>query len=140
MTKIKFLRRLSKVLFFTTVFILLYLFSRIPQTIVYAKPEIVESKYIETFIAEVTAYNSEVSQTDSDPFIAANGKNVFDGGIACPARYKFGTRIEIEGRVYECNDRMAKRYRGGNFVDIWMESKEDSKNWGRKTLEIKIIK
>ena len=86
----------------------------------------------------VTAYTSEEDQTDSDPFIMASGKMVYDGAIACPRYLEFGTRVEIDGRVYVCEDRMNKRYTDRH--DIWFADKQEAMNWGVRTLPVALLK
>lgn len=86
----------------------------------------------------VTMYSSEVGQTDDTPFITANGDTVGEGTIACPARLKFGTPVEIEGKMYHCNDRMNARYRQGNYFDIWSPETKEAIKWGRQTVEVTI--
>lgn len=89
---------------------------------------------------EVTKYSSEVGQTDDSPFITANGDHVGKGTIACPGNLAFGTKVEILGEKYTCNDRMNKRYRDGNYFDVWTEETSDAIEWGRQQQEIKIFK
>jgi len=95
---------------------------------------------VEILTAKVSAYNSTPGQTDESPFEMASGKTVFNGAIACPTRYKFGTKAMINGQIYICEDRMAARYRQGNYFDIWMLAPETAKAFGSQTLEITIIK
>jgi 3D (Asp-Asp-Asp) domain-containing protein len=94
----------------------------------------------DAILGEFTAYNSEVGQTDADPEIMASNKKVYAGAIACPTKYAFGTKIKVAGKTYTCEDRMAERYRDGEYFDIWMESGIAADNWGRQTLEYEIIK
>lgn len=89
--------------------------------------------------AEVSAYTSAVDETDDTPHITASGEITRHGIVACPSRFEFGTKIEIEGQIFECQDRMAGRYRSGNYFDVWVESKEVAYKWGRKNLNIKIL-
>ncbi len=89
-------------------------------------------------VAEVSAYTSSVDETDDTPHITASGSTTREGVLACPGRFKFGTKIEIDGKLYSCEDRMGKRYRDKMNFDVWMDSKEVAYQWGRKTLEIKI--
>lgn len=96
-------------------------------------------KTVETLHAEVSAYTSDVAETDEDPFTTANGDTVGEGTIACPSRYKFGTMIQIENRIYKCNDRMNIRYRETNHFDIWFENKKEALIFGRQKLTISII-
>jgi hypothetical protein len=66
--------------------------------------------YIETY---VTGYNTVRTQTDDDPCIAASGANICGrrDTIACPPLLPFGTTVEVRGRSYVCEDRMAARFR-----------------------------
>lgn len=88
--------------------------------------------------AEVTMYSSEVGQTDSTPFITANGDHVYDGGIACPTKYAFGTKVLINNKSYTCNDRMNERYQKSDYFDIWSASTEQAVAFGRKQITIKV--
>ena len=91
-------------------------------------------------IGEFSAYNAEVNQTDSSPTIMASGKKVYDGAIACPARYEFGTKIEIDGMgIYICEDRMNERYRYTNHFDLFMWNYDEAIKFGRKELSFNQI-
>jgi 3D (Asp-Asp-Asp) domain-containing protein len=87
-------------------------------------------------IAIVTAYNSEVKQTDSSPTVTASGKLVGKGVIACPRNLPFRTEVIILGQIYTCQDRMALK-NDGKF-DIWMSSRQEALKFGRQKLEVKI--
>lgn len=89
--------------------------------------------------AEVSAYTSDPGETDEDPLTMASGKKVYAGAAACPSRYPFGTRIEVEGSRYTCEDRMNARYRSGNYFDLWVETKAEAYQWGRRTIQVRII-
>jgi 3D (Asp-Asp-Asp) domain-containing protein len=88
--------------------------------------------------AKVSGYSSEKIQNDERPSRMASGRVVYAGAIACPTRYEFGTKIEIDGRVYTCEDRMGARFRGGNYFDIWFASTKEAEAYGLKVLEVKI--
>lgn len=98
--------------------------------------------WITEFEAEISAYNSEVAQTDDSPFIAANNRRVFYGGIASNA-LPCGTRVlipELFGdEVKIVNDRLNDRYdplrEGGLTInlDVWLERRSDALKLGRKT-------
>lgn len=97
--------------------------------------EIKPSKTIRIWIesqAEVSAYTSDVAETDNTPFTSASGKRVFAGMIANNC-LPFGTIVIIEDVEYIVLDRMNSRY-GCEHFDIWMESKEDAIEWGRKNI------
>ena len=87
-----------------------------------------------TKIVEVSAYTSDVTETDSTPFITASNQRVRDGIIANNC-LEFGSIVEIEGKEYEVQDRMNKRY-GCDYFDIWMSKKVDALEWGRRELAI----
>lgn len=112
-----------------------------PSTSVYERAvidEVAPTPLIDgvSILAEVTSYTSEPGQTDDTPLITASGTHVHDGTIACPRRYKFGTRVEIGGKFYTCEDRMSERF--PDRFDIWMESNDDAIAWGIRTVEITI--
>ena len=86
--------------------------------------------------AIVTAYNPTVEQCDSDPTIMASGKKVYENAIACPRYLDFGDIIEIDNKIYICEDRMAKK-NDGNF-DILMFSEEKARQWGKQIKDIGI--
>lgn len=120
----------------------LCILGNIPSTETYARAEeepTPQNVVVETFNAEVTAYTSTEEETDDTPFLTASGEAVGPGTIACPSRLKFGTIIQIEKRIFKCNDRMNIRYRHTNHFDIWVESKDEALAWGRKTVQVSII-
>lgn len=93
----------------------------------------------ETKTFEVSAYNTTIAQCDDNPCVAASGKNICGRNdiIACPAKYKFGTQMQILNKIYTCEDRMKND--GG--IDISFDKDiQSAKNWGKKTLAIKILK
>lgn len=79
----------------------------------------------------ITAYSSEVGQTDATPFTTASGTTVRRGVIAANF-LPIGTRVrlpELYGdEVFIVEDRMNARY--NKRVDIWMEETADAKNFG----------
>lgn len=94
--------------------------------------------------AEISAYNSKEEQTDSDPFIAANNRHVFPGGIATNI-LPCGTKVMIPDlfgdTVFTVNDRMNPRYhplhpeRVDELVlnfDVWLLEEQEAKIIGRK--------
>lgn len=91
--------------------------------------------------AILTGYSSEVIQTDDTPFHTANGEHVRWGGIACPRKYPFGTRVMAAGEIFECNDRMAYKNDWGEVerFDIWFPSRESAEAFGRTQQEIFLI-
>ena len=86
--------------------------------------------------AIVTAYTSSEDETDDTPHITASGERTRDGIVANNC-LKFGTVVEIDSRHYEVQDRLNKRY-GCERFDIWMESKGEAFEWGRRELSVAI--
>jgi len=88
----------------------------------------------------VTAYSSTPDQTDSSPFITANGSQVRDGIVACNF-LPFGTKVrfpEYSGdKVFTVEDRMAKK--NNEKMDIWMPSRSIALEFGVKRLAVEII-
>lgn len=89
--------------------------------------------------ATVTAYTSSPDETDDTPFITASGATTRRGIVACPSKYPFGTRLEIEGKEYDCQDRMNRRYRDDERFDVWVPTKSEARKWGKKELEITVL-
>lgn len=89
---------------------------------------------------EVSAYNSEVAQTDDSPFITAANTHVRDGIVATNI-LPFGTRIKIPAyygdKIFVVEDRMNRRYQ--NHMDIWMEHKSDALSFGRRSTIVEVI-
>jgi 3D (Asp-Asp-Asp) domain-containing protein len=56
--------------------------------------------------------------------------------IAAPRSVPFGTRVEIEGRVYIVEDRTAIRYDGR--WDVFMSTHRKAKEFGKKKIIVKI--
>lgn len=86
--------------------------------------------------ATVTAYTSSEDETDSTPFENASGTRPARGSVACPRELAFGTQVVIDGKTYRCDDRMHSKY--ADRYDIWVESKAEAFEWGRRTLAVVI--
>lgn len=91
----------------------------------------------ERVVAIVTAYTSSVDETDSRPFENASGTRPGPGSVACPVRYAFGTRVLIKGQEYTCDDRMHQRF--SDRFDVWMYSKAEAFEFGKKRVEVAVI-
>ncbi|MDO8435571.1 MAG: hypothetical protein Q7S89_02720 [bacterium] len=87
----------------------------------------------------VTAYSSTPDQTDSTPFITANGTRVRDGIIAANS-LPFGTRVRFPNidpeKIYVVHDRMHPRF--SQRADIWMASREEAIRFGAQYTTIEI--
>ena len=84
-----------------------------------------------------TAYTAIVSQTDSTPTITASAQKVREGVVANNC-LPFGTRIKVNNRIYEIQDRMNEKYRCDNF-DIFIWKHSEAIDFGRQTLKYEII-
>ncbi len=88
----------------------------------------------------VTAYASVPEETDDTPFITASNKHVKDGFLAANF-LPFGTKVTIPSlfgdKVFTVEDRMSRRKAG--FVDVWMPSVSDAKDFGIHKAQIVII-
>lgn len=85
---------------------------------------------------EFSAYTASVDETDASPHIMASGKKVYTGAIACPSRYQFGEKIEVQGLgIFTCEDRMNARYRESNHFDIYIPTKAEAFEFGRQALK-----
>lgn len=88
--------------------------------------------------AEISAYTASVDETDANPLIMASGKMVYIGAVACSRDIPLGTKLEIRGRgIYVCEDRMNARYT--NNIDIFMLTKQEAKQFGRKTMDYRVL-
>lgn len=87
-----------------------------------------------------TAYTSRPTETDSTPFITADGSRVRNGIVAANF-LKFGTKIRIPelygDKVFEVHDRMNARY--WHKVDIWMEDLKAARQHGVRRVTIEVV-
>jgi 3D (Asp-Asp-Asp) domain-containing protein len=98
-----------------------------------------------TVIAVLTAYNSDLGQTDNSPCITANGFDVCKHGVEDTVAvngFKMGTRVRFPDlfgeKVFVVRDRMNSRYSSGR-VDVWMLSKADAKTFGVKSAKMEVL-
>ena len=91
-------------------------------------------------LTTVTAYSSTPDQTDSSPFITANGKHVEDGIVACNF-LAFGTKVRFPDmygdKVFTVEDRMAVK--NNHKIDIWFSSRGEAKEFGVQSLKVEIL-
>ncbi len=93
-----------------------------------------------TIVAETTMYSSV--ETCEDKCIMANGQEAFIGAAACPREIPLNSLIQLENKTYKCADRTHLKYNGRYdlFAGYGEKSHELAINYGKKSLEIKIIK
>lgn len=91
--------------------------------------------------ATLTAYNSEVGQTDDTPFITASGDRV-EYGVIAANWLPFGTKVVIPelfgDDIFIVKDRMNKRFNDTNKIDIWLADKSEAIEFGVKNVEVTI--
>lgn len=102
--------------------------------------KVVKKEARKSMVMTVTAYSSEVGQTDSTPFITAFGTHVRDGIVATNCLPK-GTVVrfpDVYGdKEFVVEDRMNSRYY--YRMDIWMADTRDAIKFGAKTLKVEIL-
>lgn len=101
-------------------------------------------KVIKESTHTMTAYNSEIGQTDDSPCTTANGFNVCKHGVEDTIAANFlpmGTKVKIPDlygdRIFIVRDRMNKKH--PQRVDIWMKNHSDAMKFGVKVAKIQII-
>ncbi len=106
-----------------------------------AKATNVAIKAVKTIKVKVTAYSSNLDQTDSTPFITASGEYV-KNGIVANNMLPFGTKIKIPGlygnQIFTVEDRMSKN-KSDYHIDIWMPTQPLALDFGVKTAEIEVL-
>ncbi len=97
-----------------------------------------------TYTIPITAYTSEVGQTDETPCITASGLDVCqrnEENVVAANFLPLGTRVRIPelygNRVFYVEDRMNERYH--YKMDIWMKQKKDAKQFGVKYATIEVF-
>jgi 3D (Asp-Asp-Asp) domain-containing protein len=85
----------------------------------------------------LTAYSSSIDECQGDPCITANGFNLCrqkQKDTIATNRLPLGTKVQIPelygDKVFVVRDRMNSRYY--NRADIWMETKEEARQFGIK--------
>ena len=107
----------------------------------YAMPEYVhEEERGNTFIMEITAYTSCITECWGDPYITHSEDSVGIGIIAADlSLFPFGTRFIIpgynNGRPCIVKDSGSKIK--GYKLDLWMKTKEEARQWGRRKIKVK---
>lgn len=98
-----------------------------------------------TFKASVTKYSRKDSchNPKGEACLTASGEDTKEGRtVACPRSLKLGTKVLINGKTYTCLDRTAKwvEAKFGPTYDIFTEDHAAALRFGRKTLEVAILK
>ena len=91
-----------------------------------------------TYVAEVSAYTASDDECGKSDGITASGTHVQQGRtIAAPSWIPFGTKVIIGEHEYIVEDRGG--YISDNRLDIYMDSREEAVEFGRKELEVTVV-
>ena len=91
-----------------------------------------------TYVAEVSAYTATDDQCGKSDGITASGTHVQQGRtIAAPSWIPFGTKVIIGEHEYIVEDRGG--YISDNRLDIYMDSRDDAVEFGRKEIEVTVV-
>ena len=92
-----------------------------------------------TYVAEVSAYTASDDECGNHEGITASGTYVQQGRtIAAPSWIPFGTKVIIGGHEYLVEDR--GRYISDNRLDIYMNSRDDAMEFGRKEMDVTVVR
>ena len=102
--------------------------------------------YLKKLTMNVTAYTAGYESTGKTPShpaygITTSGTTVKEGRtVACPPNYPFGTKLFIPemNNTYICEDRGSAIK--NDKLDIYMKKVKDARTFGRRNLEVHIIK
>ena len=131
------------VYFIMVVPIIFLLLSLYPLTVLTLIPQHPCTKYLGTnpsfsYLVPTTAYSSTVDQTDSTPFITADGSTV-RWGIIATNFLPFNTCVQFPEMYGEqwfvVHDRKHERF--SESIDIWHPTREQAKTYGFKVLKTK---
>ena len=90
-------------------------------------------------IYKVTAYCSCAKCCGKTTGITASGTRATAGRtIAAPARFAFGTKLSLNGRVYTVEDRGGAI--SGNKIDLYVSSHAEALAWGVRYLPVSVVK
>jgi len=110
-----------------------------------ATSTVVKTEVVKESTHTITAYNSDVAQTDDTPCITANGFDVCKNGVEDTIATNFlpfGTKVKIPelfgDRIFTVRDRMNKKH--ATRVDVWMKNRTEAVNFGVKVAKIQVIK
>ncbi len=104
-------------------------------------PEIEDRKPRRVYKSTLTAYTSRVEETDSSPFITANGSHVHIGTIAANC-LAFGTKVQLPelfgDQVFVVEDRLHPR-KGCGQLDVWFPEYNQAIQFGKKYSTVYVL-
>jgi 3D (Asp-Asp-Asp) domain-containing protein len=91
------------------------------------------------FIINASAYTASADECGNNKGITASGIKVAENRtIACPPEFPFGAKMKIENMgIFVCEDRGGAIK--GNHIDIYMLTKAEAFQFGRKNLTAEIV-
>lgn len=122
---------------------------RLPAYVSWAKEAEVVAKVSKTVTAVITRYGRADSCHNPKTVngkvlcLTAIGRDTKEGvTVACPKSIKLGTKVQILGRTYTCEDRYADwldTKRGMPTFDIFLEAENTNKLPGRQVATVTIL-
>lgn len=93
----------------------------------------------QTFTINASAYTASADECGKSDGVTASGNIVKENHtLACPKNYAFGTKIHIVGMgTYTCEDRGGAIK--GNKFDIYVKTKREAFDFGRRQLEAYVV-
>ncbi len=93
----------------------------------------------EKFTINASAYTAAADECGKSDGVTASGVKVQEKRtIACPKNFPFGTKLEIENMgTYVCEDRGGAIK--GNKIDIYVETKAEAFQFGRRNLVAQVV-
>jgi len=88
--------------------------------------------------AIVTAYSKYETCPNRECITASGTVATVGTTVACPREIPFYTKVIINGNEYTCHDRTHIRYNGR--YDLFVGSYQEAIDFGKRRLEVKIIK
>lgn len=104
-------------------------------------PEIDPRKPRRVYKSTLTAYTSRAEETDSTPFITANGSHVHMGTIAANC-LPFGAKVQLPDlygdQIFVVEDRLHPR-KGCGVIDVWLPEYNQAIQFGKKYSTIYVL-
>lgn len=121
-------------------------FAQVHENVPHSYPNICELSNVncpyerKIIIAEVTKYSA--IETCGETCVTASGVHPGPNRtLACPRSIQLGTRVNIDGRWYTCEDRLNLRYdsRFDIYAGASQSDYEEALKWGVKKLPVMIL-
>ena len=87
-------------------------------------------------VVDMTAYTASFEECGKTDGITASGTKATEGRTIAADHLPFGTKVEIDGRLYTVEDRFGGGY--SNKIDIFFNNYSDAINFGRQQKVVRI--